>query len=261
VKCPHEVANCLGPFYVYVLVDPRPRKGQPFYVGKGRGQRLLNAGIEADKLRDPDRPRDRVESAKIARIREIRRAGYEPRIDVVRHGVRTAHEAFGVESALIDCLPNLTNAIRGQDVEHGREPLTELVARYGAPPLSTSEPLLLIRLRPWIDTSGFPPQRTGYGFRLGMSDRDLYNSTRCWWKVSPNRVEKLGIEHAVAVFQGVTRALYRIQSWEERPTLGRWGFRGHKVEKGKLYHEVIGPFGHRVPFPVYSQNPISYWPR
>jgi len=33
---PSEVADRLGPFYVYVLVDPRT--DQIFYVGKGAGQ-------------------------------------------------------------------------------------------------------------------------------------------------------------------------------------------------------------------------------
>lgn len=258
MECPHEVAQRLGPYYVYLLIDPRPGKRRPFYVGKGTKQRLLAHGIEADKGRDPG------ESGKLARIREIRssprRGGgrYEPELEVVRHGL-TETAAFEVEAALIDSLPNLVNAVRGQGVERGREPLKELVARYGAPVLTTSRPLLFIRLRPWIEQPGLAPQRRGYGFRIGMSQRDLYNTTRCWWKVSPDKVERLGIHHAAAVFQGVTRALYEIHSWEWNATLGRWGFRGSRVESGKLYNEVIGPFGHRVPFPMHTQNPISYW--
>jgi len=40
---PPEVAERLGPFYVYLLVDPRTDR--PFYVGKGTGQRLLAHGF------------------------------------------------------------------------------------------------------------------------------------------------------------------------------------------------------------------------
>ena len=42
---PPEVAERMGPFYVYALVDPRD--DAVFYVGKGTGQRLLSHGREA----------------------------------------------------------------------------------------------------------------------------------------------------------------------------------------------------------------------
>ena len=48
---PPEVAGGLGPFYVYVLVDPR--NDEPFYVGKGTGARLLAYGAATDLAREP----------------------------------------------------------------------------------------------------------------------------------------------------------------------------------------------------------------
>jgi hypothetical protein len=60
-----EVAERLGPFYVYVLVDPR--SAEIFYVGKGTGERLLHHGREADFA-----AHGRAGSAKVRRIREIR---------------------------------------------------------------------------------------------------------------------------------------------------------------------------------------------
>ena len=103
VALPPEVAERIGPFYVYALVDPRDNA--VFYVGKGTGQRLLSHGREA-LLKADSGPR----SDKVARIREIRRSGGEPRIDIVRHGIDEA-EAFLIEAALIDCVDDLSNAV------------------------------------------------------------------------------------------------------------------------------------------------------
>ena len=69
---PPEVAERLGLYYVYALIDPRD--DSIFYVGKGMGLRLLSHGQEALLKADPG-PR----SGKVARIREIRAAGCEPR--------------------------------------------------------------------------------------------------------------------------------------------------------------------------------------
>ncbi len=91
---PPEVAERIGPYYVYILIDPRD--DSIFYVGKGMGQRLLAHGYEA-VLKAGLGPR----SGKVARIREIRASGHEPRIDVVRHGLNE-EEALLIEAALID---------------------------------------------------------------------------------------------------------------------------------------------------------------
>src|SRR5690242_15533425 len=104
---PPEVARALGPFYVYVLTDPRTN--QVFYVGKGTRDRLvshINEGVDGE-LRTI-----RGQSAKRARVREIRASGAEPVLEVVRRGL-SSNEAFLVESALIDCVPGLTNAVGG----------------------------------------------------------------------------------------------------------------------------------------------------
>ncbi len=113
---PPGVAQKLGPFYVYVLIDPED--GQIFYVGKGTGERLLAHGREADLVAD-----GKGNHRKLGRIRQIRASGQEPRIDVVRHGLSET-EAFLVEAALIDSVPGLTNASSGHDLERCRAPLS-----------------------------------------------------------------------------------------------------------------------------------------
>lgn len=257
LRLPIEVGERIGPYYVYVLVDSRD--ATPFYVGKGTGERLLAHGFEADL------EKERGQTKKTARIHEIRDAGREPVIEVIRHGL-SEHEAFLIEAALIDTLPELTNIVRGHDVERGRAPLVELVTRYGAPPLTVTHPsVLMIRLTPeWKPLeeeieAGY--LRSGAGSYPGMSPVELYDAVRAWWKLSPRSVERHGVRHVVAVIQGVTRAIYEIEGWVgPRDEDGRWGFKGRLVDDGDVWLSYVGPLGRRVPFPASAQNPLIYWP-
>lgn len=253
-RLPPEIRERLK-YYVYLLTDPRT--GDAFYVGKGTGDRLLSHGIAAEFLSP-----GRNEGAKLRRIREIREAGLEPRVEVVRHGLTEA-EAFHVEGALIDVLPGLTNLVRGNDsLTNGRIPLLELITLFAAAPLETSTRALLIRLG-WWHAGGVPgiPERRGGGFYPGMPRVDLYNATRGMWKVSPSRVRWLKIDYAVAVHRGVTRAVYRIDRdrWFQDPDRKRWGFEGHEITGGPEFDAFVGPFGRRLPTSKGAQNPISYY--
>lgn len=256
LRLPREVGERIGPFYVYVLVDPRDSK--IFYVGKGMGERLLAHGFQADLERDPGQTR------KTARIHEIRTSGSEPIVEVVRHGL-TEDQAFLVEAALIDTLSTLTNIVRGHDVERGRTTLLELVSRYGAPALAVTEPpVLMIRLTPkWkpleeeIETGYL---RVGAGSYPGMTRQELYDAVRAWWKVSPQSVARKGVRHVVAVIERVTRAIYEVDEWIGPRDDGRWAFAGRELSEGQLWAAYVGQLGKRVPFNTASQNPLVYWP-
>lgn len=257
---PPEVAEHVGPFYVYVLVDPRD--DTIFYVGKGTGDRLAAHGREADLEREPG------QTAKTARIHAIRATGGEPRIDIVRHGLTTEREAFMIEAALIDCLHGLTNAVAGHGVSNGRSSLHDILQRYGATPLGTEPPVpaLMIRLTPKtinlyeeIEPGYF---RTGAGWFPGITSQQLYDATRAWWKISPAQVHKRGIRHAVAVVEGVSRALYEIVEWiGPRPTDARHAFSGRQLHEGPEFDYFVGDLGRRVPLSKSAQNPLLYWPR
>jgi len=256
-KLPPEVAERIGPYYVYVLGDPRD--GAIFYVGKGTGDRLLSHGRSAALAGGPR------SSAKLQRIREIRAAGFEPTIDVVRHGL-AEHEAFLVEAALIDTIGGLTNLVAGHGTGAGRAPIDELIARFGASPLAPSglPPALLIRLA----TRWMPQQeelepgafRSGAGWYPGATLTEIYDAARGWWKVSPKAAERRGAEHAVAGVNGVTRAIFTIDSWVGPRDDGRWAFIGTTLTSGTLHDAYVGPFGRRVPFMDAAQNPTHYWP-
>src|SRR5437660_5568128 len=91
------VGERLG-YYVYLYVDPRTK--EPFYVGKGQGERAL-AHLW-----------DTSESLKVARIKDIQAAGLQPRIDILVHGL-SEEAALRIEAAVIDAIgpDKLTNAV------------------------------------------------------------------------------------------------------------------------------------------------------
>jgi len=252
---PREVARQLGPYYVYALVDPRD--DMIFYVGKGTGSRLLAHGKAAD-LTSPGTG----QTAKQRLIREIRSKGFEPRVDVIRHGLSEA-EALLVEASLIDSLANLTNLVSGHGSGVGRKPLDEYTQRYGARLVSpNAPPVLLVRLGEWTDRDmAMQPgyKRRGHGFRIGITDRELLDSTRGWWRVSPASVERKGIHHAVAVHEGITRAVMTIGKWHQR-TDGRRAFHAELITSGALHRAWVGEHGKRVDIESKSQSPIIYWP-
>ena len=87
---PPGVAEHLG-HYVYLYLDPRT--GEPFYVGKGAGERVLaHFG-------------DVRESEKTRLIAELRAAGISPQLEILAHGLKDEETALRVEAAVIDaCL-------------------------------------------------------------------------------------------------------------------------------------------------------------
>jgi hypothetical protein len=238
------VSEHLG-FYVYLLVHPRT--GAAFYVGKGTGGRCFAHVAEARKT-----TRDTFDDyEKLRTIRAIEDDGYEVRIDILRHGLTEA-SAFEVEAAAIDLLgfEDLANRKTGNRAKRvGRMGVADLNARYGAKPvvIDPEHRVLLIR--------------SARMYRLGITDAELYRATRWWWKLGKRR-EKA--EYAMAVYDGVVRAVYRIEGWkqptaeiirDDPPAAGRWGFYGHRdreMEERYLHGDVSAYWGsgHR--------NPITY---
>lgn len=189
----------------------------------------------------------------------------EPRIDVVRHGLLEEH-ALLLEAALIDCLPDLTNQVRGHGSDDGRMSVSELTQRYGAEPLEPElcPPAIVIRLRGWTDArEEIEPGhfRAGNGYRPDMAAEELSDSARAWWRISPDRVAVQGVEHAVAVYEGVTRGVMEIGTWIGPRSDGRWAFHARPLTSGEAWHAWVGRFGRRMEFPQGAQTPILYWPR
>ncbi|HEY0141199.1 MAG TPA: hypothetical protein VGF48_09900 [Thermoanaerobaculia bacterium] len=179
-----EVAHRLG-HYVYLYIDPRTQ--QPFYVGKGKGERALSHLSEA------------AESRKCVRLAELAAEGKKPRIDILAHGLRDEETAFRIEAAIIDLfgLDTLTNEVRGwRSLQLGRIPLSELTMYYAATPVEVDVPALLIRINRL--------------YRHNMTPQELYEATRGVWKLGPRCTKA---RYAFAVFEGLVREVYEIESW------------------------------------------------
>lgn len=282
-----QVADELG-LYVYMLVDPS--SGVPFYVGKGRGTRFASHGWEA--MLGPDDTEEAPVGAKIARIREIGKAGLEPEIWIIRHGMKSGPEYTSVEAACIDllqslpiqvkdpniprvpegCSDQLTNARREASRAHGIMLLQDLCDEMAAPPLTTELPLLLVTLGSWTENpdeemvGGY--LRQGYGYKsewLTRSERTKHyqqigESVAGWRKYTEKTVKNRGIEYAVAVHRGVTRALLKIDpdSWESYGSGHdrRSAFAFEVVDSGPVFDQTVGPYGHRTP--KREQNQFYY---
>lgn len=238
-RIPRSVAHKLG-YYVYVLVDPGTRS--VFYVGKGKAGRALF------------HLQDMGKSKKAERIRSIRRAALEPRVDILAHGLKDEQTAYRIEAAVIDSLglPTLTNIVRGKDTRaFGRLPLSDLVALYLKKRVEIREPAILIRINAL--------------YRPGMTAIELYDATRGVWRVGEKRERA---RYAFAVFAGVIREVYEIQEWfpagstlMSRPDEGdaypkRWEFVGRLAPERMRRRYVDRWIGHR--FKQGSQNPIKY---
>lgn len=198
-------------YYVYLYVDPHT--GRPFYVGKGKGERIL---YHFD---------DEKDSEKTRMIAELQQAGLLPRLEILAHGLKDEQTAFRIEAAAIDLLglEYLTNRVRGSDsLEYGRMTLDELIGYYAATPVTITDSVLLIRVNQL--------------YRHNLTAQELYEITRGIWKLGERRQKA---EYAFAVFEGVVREVYSIDSWHPAFTTpyetrdlshrnldGRWEFEG-----------------------------------
>lgn len=175
-------------YYVYVYIDPS--NDSIFYIGKGVGNRAI-AHLK-----------DKKESEKTKRIQNIQKLGFEPKIEIVRFGLKSNEEAEIIEAACIDVIgidnPELTNIIRGKGSRaYGLKSLAEVSAILSPLEIEVTDPAIAI----WISET----------FYYGMDALGLYEATRGRWK-RPH-FNYLNAKYAFAVYDGVIQEVYEIAGW------------------------------------------------
>lgn len=249
-RIPASVQHKLG-YYVYLYIDPRDES--VFYVGKGKGERVLS------------HLKDSTDCEKVERIGELNKLGMEPRMEILRYGL-TAEEALHVEAAVIELIgiESLTNRVLGHSFDlKRRSRLEDLVQELDAKDVTIVHPSVLINISQM--------------YQYGMSAIELYDATRKSWVVGTRRDQ---VQLAMAIYRGIVREVYEIAAWlpagstmtslgtvsnvaesmpsmESQPT-NRFEFVG-RVAAEKTRQRYRGK-SVRDYFPASSQNPIRYAP-
>lgn len=231
INISENIKNILG-YYVYQLKDPI--SNEVFYIGKGKGDRILShiRSAQGDFNKKSD-------SEKLNIIHNIIKSGQMPIHEIIRHGL-TEEEAIIVESVLINYLGlnKLSNQVLGHDTEEfGITTLQDIINRYEAPEATFLHPCILIK----INKRYFP----------NIDQTELYYATKESWIMGDKRLEA---KYALAIYKGIVKEVYQINEW-------------YNIGKRKGFNGVIAPAEIRQLYLNHSvehlmnkgnQNPIMY---
>jgi uncharacterized protein len=211
-------------YYVYVLIDSR--NNQPFYVGKGIGNRVFNhlqCALEEETDND-----------KYNTIRSILAENVEVKHLIIRYGL-SEKQAFEIESTIIDLLDYLdfgiTNRVFGHHAyESGIMTTDEIIRLYNAQPLTSVEDGII-----FININKL--------YKRGGDIDKIYQATKASWVIAKNKIDKL--KFVLSEFRGLIVEVFEVDNWYEVPTVDkngkskiRWGFNG-KVANAEIRNKYI----------------------
>lgn len=194
-------------FYVYLLIDPVTN--EPFYVGKGQGNRVfdhVNQEISGE-----------TENLK---YQEILRIGpTDVKHIIVRHGLNES-AAFAIEASLIDTfrfIPSFEKFARGNhqggknSIEKGLMSTDEIMSLYNAEKLVSIDDDCII-----ININGT--------YKRGASADAIYKATKETWKMANWRSDSC--KYVICEYRGLIREVYEVLKWYTKERTNK---------KGKLY--------------------------
>lgn len=234
--------------YVYMLMSSEDNR--PFYIGKGKGNRVfdhIEEAINSNKTTD-----------KCDMIREIINSGATVKHVILWHGLETEKEALLLESVLIDTLNylghNLTNAVVGHHAnEKGVMTTDEIKRMYDALPLDTMGADCVI-----INING--------RYNRSMGSDAIYEATKEIWRMNPKRNGKM-IKYVLSEYRGLIIDVFEVDEWykkERQYTSGKkkgqkyngWGFNGHKASQDIRELYINKSIAHKKK--QGQANPITY---
>lgn len=195
-----KICQELG-FYVYLLIHPDTN--EPFYVGKGKDNRVFDhvacsIQLEADH-----------ENLKFQEIKAIHDSGKKVKHLILRHGL-TQKVAFEVESSLIDTfkyIPNFKHFVRGNiqgginSIEKGLMTTDAIIGKYNAKPLnSINEDCLIININ--------------RSFSRGAGEDAIYLATKEIWDIKASRIPN--IKYVLSEYRGLIVEVFKVHEWYEK---------------------------------------------
>lgn len=230
-------------YYVYLLIDPKI--DEPFYVGKGVGNRVFDhvkCALE-----------EKVLNNKYEEIRRIVAGGNQVKHLIVRHGL-TEKNAFEIESALIDTfkfIPKFKSYVRGNiqgginSIEKGLMTTNEIIRLYNAETLTEiGDNCVIININ-----------KT---YQRGSGENAIYDATKEIWDIKERR--RNIIEFVLSEYKGLIVEVFKVNNWyskERGYNLGAkkygqtylgYGFEGviaEDNERNKYINKTISPFKKR----------------
>jgi hypothetical protein len=230
-------------YYVYLLIDPI--NDEPFYVGKGIGNRVFDhvkCALE-----------ENISNNKYEEIRRILAEGNQVKHLIVRHGL-TEKNAFEIESALIDTfkfIPKFKSYVRGNiqgginSIEKGLMTSNEIIRLYNAETLTEiGENCVIININ--------------QTYKRGSGENAIYDATKEIWDIKERR--RNIIEFVLSEHKGLIVEVFKVNNWyskERGYNLGAkkygqtylgYGFEGEiagENERNKYINKTISPFKKR----------------